>query len=109
MRAARTGDLRWRWPAPDAEGVRALLASMGEPPNAGRAAAYLRHDCSDYDTLVARVGRYPLALRALRLRVAQEIAKRYPPFAQAAMRAAQRETIRQQTSARRQINSRGLA
>ena len=108
MRAAEREDLRWRWPGTDADAVRALLASMSEPASAGRCAAFLRHDCSDYERLVMRVGRFPLALRTLRQRVAAEIGDRYPPFAAAAQRAADRESNQQQASLRRQMNARGL-
>ena len=109
MRVARGESLRWRWPGSDAEAVRVVVVSMGDKPTPGRCAAFLRHECSDYERLVRRVGRFPLVLRALRLRVAQETGRQYPEFAEAAMRAAGRETNRQQTSLRRQMNARGLA
>ena len=85
-----------------------MLIEMGEPTNAGRCAAFLRHDCSDYERLVMRVGRFPVALRTLRQRVAAEIGDRYPSFGEAAARAADRESNQQQASLRRQMNARGL-
>ena len=116
MRAARSADLCWRWPL-DAAGeplpldklrdsVRNSNAATGRAPLAtdSDVAAYLRHRCSDYDLIVARIGRFGAARQTLRARVAVAIAAQYPELGLAALDAAASESNRQRASTSKSLD-----
>ena len=110
MRAARSADLNWRWPFEETgepmpleclrDLVRVVNAREGRPPlgTDPHVAAYLRHGCSDYDLIVARIGRFGAARQLLRGQVAAHITAQYPELGQAALDAAASESNRQRAS-----------
>ena len=118
LRQARSGDLAWRWPLKHdgyplaLEKLRDVVREHQERKGAPRLASdplvagYLRHHRSDYDRIIDRVGHYSVARQALRERIAEEIAERYPEIGDAARDAAGRESSRQRAASLRSENYR---
>ena len=100
MRFARTEPLYWAWPVEpgDIDALRAYVRdareARGESPRGDdhACAVYLRHDCSDYELMFERVGKYAPARQALRERVADEVAAAFPDLTEVAHTAAARES-----------------